>query len=218
MITKAQVLAKLDELKAYSIEQDELTGPLFSPVYSAVDSYFNNQSDGLAQALTEVVQYMYNDLTRRSTVHEFEYEMKLPTNYPVGYNNVVDCFYKFASLLAMSNATFFNAFVYGVPEGAGDSEGGGGTEVPISNPYLTTWATEITAAVNTDLQAVQTLADWCKNSGGNYDLICLLENQGRIVSQQKQKDKARTIYLDRKVLEVITARNLSVYIPTYLRS
>lgn len=217
MITKTQVLAKLDELKAYSIEQDAQTGPLFSSVYSAIDSYFNNQSDGLAQALTEVVQYMYNDLTRRSTIHEFEYEMKLPTNYPVGYNNVVDCFYKFASLLAMSNATFFNAFVYGVPEGAGDSEGGG-TEVPISNPYLTTWATEITAAVNTDLQAVQTLADWCKNSGGNYDLICLLENQGRIVSQLKQKEKVRTIYLDRKVLEVITARNLRVYIPTYLRS
>ena len=216
MITKEQVLAKLDELKAYCIEQDKLTGPLFSPVYSAVDSYFSGSIAGLAQALTEVIQYMYNDLTRRSTVHEFEYEMKLPTNYPAGYNNVVDCFYKFASLLAMSNATLFNAFVYGVPEGAGDSEGG--TEVPISNPYLTTWATEITAAVNTDLQAVQTLADWCKNSGGNYDLICLLENQGRIVSQLKQKEKAHTIYLDRKVLEVITARNLSVYIPTYLRS
>lgn len=218
MITKAQVLAKLDELKAYSIEQDELTEPLFSPVYTAIDRYFSNQNADLAQALTEVVQYMYNDLTRRSTIHEFEYEMKLPSNYPVGYNNVVDCFYKFASLLAMSNATFFNAFVYGVPEGAGDSEGGGGTEVPISNPYLTTWATEITAAVNTDLQAVQTLADWCKNSGGNSDLICLLENQGRIVSQLKQKEKARTIYIDRKVLEVITARNLNVYIPTYLRS
>jgi hypothetical protein len=218
MITKTQVLAKLDKLKAYSIAQDELTGPLFSPVYSAVDSYFGGSSAGLAQALTEVVQYMYNDLTRRSTIHEFEYEMKLPTNYPVGYNNVVDCFYNFASLLAMSNATLFAAFVYGVPEGAGDSEGGGGTEVPISNSYLTTWATEITAAVNTDLQAVQTLADWCKNSGGNSDLICLLENQGRIVSQLKQKEKARTIYLDRKVLEVITARNLSVYIPTYLRS
>lgn len=218
MITKTQVLAKLDKLKAYSIEQDELTGPLFSPVYSAVDSYFSVSSAGLAQALTEVVQYMYNDLARRSTIHEFEYEMKLPNNYPVGYNNVVDCFYKFASLLGMSNATLFEAFVYGVPEGVRDSEGGGGTEVPISNPYLTTWATEITAAVNTDLQAVQTLADWCKNSGGNYDLICLLENQGRIVSQLKQKEKARTIYLDRRVLEVITARNLSVYIPTYLRS
>lgn len=218
MITKEQVLAKFDELKAYSIEQDELTEPLFSPVYTAIDSYFSNQNADLAQALTEVVQYMYNDLTRRSTVHEFEYEMKLPTNYPVGYNNVVDCFYKFSSLLAMSNATLFNAFVYGIPEGAGVREGGGGTEVPISNPYLTTWATEITAAVNTDLQAVQTLADWCKNSGGNYDLICLLENQGRIVSQQKQEQKARTIYIDRKMLEVITARNLSVYIPTYLRS
>ena len=218
MITKNQVITKLDELKTYSIEQDAQTRPLFSSVYSAIYSYFDNQSDGLAQALTEVVQYMYNDLTRRSTVHEFEYEMKLPTNYPVGYNNVVDCFYKFDSLLVISNATLFNAFVYGIPEGARDSEGGGGTEVPISNPYLTAWTTEITAAVNTDLQAVQTLADWCKNSGGNYDLICLLENQGRIVSQLKQKEKARTIYLDRKVLEVITARNLSVYIPTYLRS
>ena len=218
MITKTQVLAKLDELKTYSIEQDAQTEPLFSPVYSAIYSYFDNQSDGLAQALTEVVQYMYNDLTRRSTIHEFEYEMELPSNYPVGYNNVVDCFYKFASLLEMSDTTLFEAFVYGVPEGTGDSEGGGGTEVPISNPYLTAWTTEITAAVNTDLQAVQTLADWCKNSGGNYDLICLLENQGRIVSQLKQKEKARTIYLDRKVLEVITARNLSVYIPTYLRS
>ena len=218
MITKTQVLAKLDELKTYSIEQDAQTEPLFSPVYSAIYSYFDNQSDGLAQALTEVVQYMYNDLTRRSTIHEFEYEMELPSNYPVGYNNVVDCFYKFASLLEMSDTTLFEAFVYGVPEGTGDSEGGGGTEVPISNPYLTAWTAEITAAVNTDLQAVQTLADWCKNSGGNYDLICLLENQGRIVSQLKQKEKARTIYLDRKVLEVITARNLSVYIPTYLRS
>lgn len=218
MITKTQVLAKLDSLKAYSINQDSVVEPLFGSTYSAVDTYFDSSNAGLSSALCELVQYMYNDLSRRSTTHEFEYEMNLPTNYPRGYNNIVECFYQFTSLLNVSNEQFFAAFVYGVPEGAGGDEGGAAEPVPISNSYLTAWAAEIASAAATDLQAVKNLAAWCRDSGGNCDMVCLLEDQGRIISQQKREQKARTIYLDRRLKEVVEALQLDVYIPTYLRS
>ena len=61
------------------------------------------------------------------------------------------------------------------------------------------------------------LAEWCKNSGGSCDLICLLENRGRVLAQMTVKEKAKIIYVDKKLLEVIEQRNLNVYVPTYLK-
>ena len=215
IITKLSVLEKLNVLESYSVNVDAATESLFAPVYNAVAAYFAGGSEGLAAALEEVVQYMYNDISRRTTKHEFTFDMHLASDFPKGYNDITECFYQFEELLTVSESSFFNAFVYGVPEGATGEEGG--AEVPVSNPYLTRWAAEITAAITGDLENVQALAEWCKNSGGCCDLVCLLENRGRILESKTVKEIAAIIYHDKKLSEVITARQLAVYLPSYFR-
>lgn len=217
MVTENNVLQKLDALRAYSVAADPATGSLFAPVYVAVAAYFYGDNSGLAAALEDVVKYMYNDIARRITVFEINLDMHLASNYPTGYNDIRECFYTFNELLTTTESSFFNAFVYGIPEGAGGGEGGAVEEVPLSNPYLTRWAAEVTAAITGDLTNVQTLAEWCKNSGGCCDLVCLLENRGRIVESKTVKEIADIIYHERHLQEVATAKGLSVYIPTYFR-
>ena len=217
IIGDKEVLNKLDALEKYSVTVDPATGSLFAPVYNAVASYFSGNNSGLAAALEDVVKYMYNDISRRTTKHEFEFDMRLASDFPVGYEDITKCFYQFEELLTISESSFFNAFVYGVPEGAASEEGGAVAEVPVSNPYLTRWTAEITAAITGDLENVQALAEWCKNSGGCCDLVCLLENRGRILESKTVKEIAAIIYHDKKLSEVITARQLAVYLPSYFR-
>ena len=215
IIKESEVLHKLDALKSCSVAADPATEALFEPVYAAVDVYFNGDDARMVTALEDVVKYMYNDISRRTTVYENEFPMGLPTSYPDGYEDVTECFYGFKELLTITEGSFFNGFIYGVPEGyAGE---GTAAEVPLSNSYLEQWTKEITAAITGDLQNVSNLAEWCKNSGGSCDLICLLENRGRVLTQMTVKEKAKMIYVDRKMLEVIEQKNLNVYVPTYLK-
>ncbi len=215
IIRESDVLHKLDALKSYSVAADPATEALFEPVYEAVDAYFNGDDAQLVTALEDVVKYMFNDISRRTTVYENEFPMELPTSFPVGYEDVTECFYGFTQLLTVTESSFFDAFIYGVPEG--DAGEGEAVEVPLSNSYLEQWTKEITAAITGDLQNVTDLAEWCKNSGSSCDLICLLENRGRILTQMTVKEKAKLIYEDRKMLEVIEQKNLNVYVPTYLK-
>lgn len=222
LVTKEQVDTKVATLKEYSISKDALTASLFFPLEVAIESYFSADKGGISLIMEEVVEYMYFDIDRRTTKHEAEFDMKLPSNFPTGYDDVTKCFYQFAGLLSMDNDTFFDAFVYGLPEGAeaASVEGGDGSgkeEIPLSNPYLDEWASEITAAIKGDEANVQALDDWLQNSGGSCDLISLLEEQGKIVERLPLKEKARQIYYDRKVLEVIKTKGLSTYIPSYFR-
>ena len=218
LITKNDILTKLDALKAYSFAADPATETLFAPVYAAVNAYFSGDTSGLVAALEDVVKYMYNDISRRTTVYENNFDMHLATDYPIGYDDISKCFYQFGELLTVTDGSFFAAFVYGVPEGAGGSDSGGAAEeIPLSNTYLDRWTAEITAAITGDLANVQMLAEWCKNSGGCCDLVCLLENRGHMLSYMTVKEIAEVIYNDKLLLAVASARNLKIYVPTYLR-
>ncbi len=217
IINKADVMNKLDALKAYSVAAEPATAALFAPVYAAVNAYFNADNSGLVAALEDVVKYMYNDISRRTTVYENNFDMHLATDYPQGYDDISKCFYQFSELLTVTDSSFFAAFIYGVPEGAGSEDDGAAEEIPLSNPYLDRWTAEITAAITGDLANVQALAEWCKNSGGCCDLVCLLENRGRTLSYKTVREIAEVIYNDRLLLAVASARNLKIYVPTYLR-
>ena len=67
-----------------------------------------------------------------------------------------------------------------------------------------------------DLNTIAEIVEWCKNSEGNCDLIDLLEDRGKVLEQKSRKEIATDIYISRGVLEIISARGLDVYIPTYL--
>ena len=211
MYTQAEINAKITALKTYSVAQDPATADLFTPLETAVQKYFAAGTN-LSGPLRDVVKYMYNDIARRTTVYETDWPDNLPTDYPDGYNDVRSCLYDFTGLMTVDNATFFAAFVYETPTAAG----GAAEPVPVSNDYLTEWTADITAATTGDAGKISALAEWCKNSEGNCDLIDLLEDRGKVLEQKSRKEIATDIYISRGVLEIISARGLDVYIPTYL--
>lgn len=212
-MNKESVLKKISILKEYSEAADAATGVLFEPVFVAVEKYFNGDNVAMVQALEDVAKYMYNDIYRRTTTYQFKFDMGLSTNYPQGYNDIEQCFYQFTELLTVTEQQFFNAFVYGLPP----NDPMATEQIPLSNPYLDRWTTEITDAVDGDLQNVQALAEWCKNSGGKSDLICLFENRGVVTNQLNVKDIATIIYRDKRLIDVVAARELPVYIPSYFK-
>lgn len=205
MISQVEVISKLDSLKEYSALKNTTTGTLFDPVYAEVYSYFStNQS--LKAPLTDCIKYMYNDIWRRNTVYEHDYPLSLPTNYPVGYDDIEKCFYSFSELINITNELFYNAFVFSVPAGT-----------VLSNSYLTSWTTEINAAKTGDVSNVSALAEWCKNSEGDSDIISLVEERGTIKSTLTMRQISEEIYINRHMKNVIEFKNAGTYIPSYYK-
>lgn len=222
MITKQEVINKLDALKAYSVQQkpdfETYYTELMQPVYDAVNAYFNTSRSNFVKPVTEYVFQAYCDINVRNQQWEIDIPYNYPTDYPTGYNDLRDCFYSFNSLLSITNEQFFNVWVEETPTTGGTDSTGGGTltPVPVSNPYLTTWQTEITDAPTGELSKINACVEWLKNSGDNTILIDLLEDRGTLISSMEREDIALMIYNDRHVLEVLNERNISAYIPSYI--
>lgn len=221
MLTQAEVIAKLDELKAYSITQkpqfEQYYTNLMQSVYTAVNVYFSTIPDGMIEALENYVFQTYCDIHTRSIVYENPVEgASLPTNYPVGYNDIRDCFYKFDWANEITPETFFNAWVEGVPTDP-ETQLPTGENQPLSNPYLTQWESEITSAHADEVESVTVVNTWCETNAGSLNLINLLEDQGRILDSKSMQQVANTIYNEHGLLDVLNTRGYEVYIPTYLR-
>ena len=218
MITKEQVVEKLDTLKEYSVEQDPATEPFFEPVYTAVNSYFS-ANPSLEDAMRDVIKSLYMDIMNRTTICSNHLDYGLPTNFPKGYNDLEKCFYQFASVFKATEKAVFDAFVYGVPETSATSTrtGGAGQKVPTANPMLTAWTAEITAAPQTDIDNLNAIAEFCKSGAEGSSLIRLFEDPGKLEQMKSTSDLANIIYIERKATSVIKARKLKTHIPTYLK-
>ena len=210
MSIKAEVTAKIAALKAYSVAQSSATGALFAPLEAALTAYFETGSPAISKACEDVVQYMYNDISRRTTIYEHEFETNMATDFPTGYEDVTECFADLAAILAVNDTTFYAAFVFG-PDPVTGIVG------PLSNSYLDTWTALLTEALTGDLARVKALATWCQNSGGSSDMIDLLEDRGNEIYSKTREEIANSIYIDRRMLEAINDRGLSTYVPTYLK-
>ena len=212
MYKKQDVLDKLNSLLFYSIEQEpEFEGQyteLIKPVITTVNTYFSSYHPQLEERLKELVHNMYCDILERNTVMEFTYGDELPTNYPESYHDITKCFYQFP-LMGISNETFHAAWIMGI---VNESE-----EEPIDHTMIKEWASEINAAIQTDFNNVQALLTWVQNSCNTNYLVNLLEDTGRLIHQPWTQEIATDIYITKKLLEVIKALGLRVYIPSYLR-
>lgn len=211
MITKEAVIAKLDALIAYSNAQQPANyASVAQPVYDAVNTYFSTSNPDLKKAVQEYIFQEYCDIDKRNQVWSDPYPYNFDTVYPVGYNDLRQCFYTFP-LLEVSNEDFFAAWQWQTQ--GGDSGSGTSTKVPVSNTYLTQWQADITAAPREDVTRVNNVVNWLKNTGDGYILIDLFNDQGEYISSKTSAEIAKIIYLDRHAKEVINERNLNVYIP-----
>lgn len=218
MITKEQIIEKLDTLKEYSVKQDPATEPFFKPVYIAVNSYFS-ANPSLEDAMRDVIKSLYMDIMNRTTICSNHLDYGLPTNFPKGYNDLEKCFYQFASVFKATEKAVFDAFVYGVPETSATSTSNSraGQKVSTSNPMLTAWTAEITAAPQTDVDNLNTITEFCKSGAEGSSLIRLFEDPGKLEQMKSTSDLAQMIYVERKATSVIKARKLKTHIPTCLK-
>lgn len=209
MSLKADVTAKIAALKAYSVARSSATAALFVPLEEVLTAYFDTGTPEISKACEDVVQYMYNDISRRTTIYENEFEAHMATDFPTGYEDVTECFADISGILTVSNSAFYAAFVFGADPVTGVTGS-------LSNSYLDAWTTLLTEAQTGDLAKVKALAAWCQNSGGSSDMIDLLEDRGNEIYSMTREEVAHSIYVDRKMLDVITDRELSTYVPTYI--
>lgn len=224
MIAKTEVVSKLDELKAYSVQQkpnfETQYTTLMAPLYSSVNSYFDTKPDGIKDLLEEYVFQKYCDICNRGMVWENPVENEMPTDYPVGYSDARECFYTFESIMSATPEAFFAAWVEGVPTPPEGESGGGATPAtpePLSNSLLDVWTPEVQSAPTDDLGRIQTVIDWCASAASSGNMINLLEDQGRVLESKGQKEIAQMIYIDQALLEVNIIRDFGVYVPTYLK-
>ena len=210
MYSQEEIEDRIATLKEYSVEKDSATASLFTPLETAVQTYFNASND-MAEALRDVVKYMYNDISRRTTVYETEWPDNLPTDSPAGYSDLRECLYGFDELMSISEETFSSGFSY-----ASASDGGAATVS--ENTYITKWTADITAYASSVADSLSNVAVWCRDAGGNSDLIDLLEDRGTVVSSMTRDEIAEEIYINRGVLEIIEAFGADVYIPTSVSS
>lgn len=221
MLTQTEIIAKLDTLKTYSIAQkpqfEQYYIALMQPVYTAINTYFSTIPEGMIEALENYVFQTYCDIHTRSIVYENPVEgASLPTDYPTGYNDIRDCFYQFEWVNEITPEAFFNAWVEGIPVDP-ETQLPTGENQPLSNPYLTQWASEISTAHAPEVEAVVNVNTWCETNAGSLNLINLLEDQGRILQSSGTQQVANKIYNEHGLLDVLNTRGYSVYIPTYLR-
>lgn len=223
MITKIEVLTKINDLLTYSNSQapqyQSKFSSLMQPLISAVNVYFDAVPEGMKKALEDYVFQTYCDIYNRNIVYSNPISVELPSDFPTGYDDLRQCFYQFAELMSVTNAQFYAAWVIGVPEGSGDDSGGvQPTPEPLNNTYLDSWTPEVTSAPQDDVNRVNAVVDWCANACDSLMLPNLLEDQGEVVSYKETEEIAKIIYVDHGLLEVIQSRGYNIYIPTYLRT
>lgn len=80
MITNNEVMTKLNALKNYSVAESTATESLFQPLEDAISLYFDSSSSEMTTALEDVVKYMYNDISRRTTEYENNFDMNLASD------------------------------------------------------------------------------------------------------------------------------------------
>lgn len=235
MIKKEQVLAKLEAFKAYSIahaEEKEIEheyerekenetyesyyADLMTPLYNAVNTYFNTKLVEFNSVLKLVVFNMYCHTVDLTTEYDDGLERDVATNIPQYYNDLREIYYAFP-WLSVSNAEFFSAWDYGREESESGSAGGALSPIiPLSNSYVPRWTAELTGEPERELERMKGLLNWLETAS-DLSLVELLENTGRVTKSLSTQEIGTIIYKDRGVKEIITDKGYKVYIPTYMR-
>ena len=222
MITKAQVLEILDRFKEYSVAQQpeyaSYFSSLMSPLYSAVNNYFNTKHPEMESTLKEVIHNMYCDVCERNTQNEFNFGDPFPTDFPNTYNDIRKCFYQFP-LQNTSDGAFHSAWVIGVPPLPEDDP----TAVPepmqpLRNTLVDVWVAELLTAKENEFEEVVALLEWLQNSSSTNDLPNLLEDTGIVLDSPTTQSIGKDIYQVKGMLEIIQTFGFKVYIPSYLGS
>ncbi len=212
-MTRDQVTTKLDEFKAYCIEQssqyESQYNSIMAPLYDAVDKYYSESLPELKKAVENYIFQLYCDIDLRSTEYEHPLSSSMASDPPKGYDDIYDCLYPF-EWLSTKNEVFYAAFVMGQPSTKNAAQA---SQQPVSNTLIDTWTAEVLEAPKTDVSNINKVSGWCSDNADSCALEFLLTDQGNITNSLNSDDIAKIIYVDRHVREFINEKQLHVYVP-----
>ena len=212
------VLAKLDELVAYSCATDPDHASeymaLMSPMKSAVNAYFNADRSEFKRPLKELRYGLYSDIRARGTVIKTDFDLGYNTNFPSYYNDLQKMFYQFPCM-TVSNASFHSAWVIETPKA---EEGATTAPTPIvtRNTLIDSWVTSLATAIADELETINEFVNWLESSADTSESINFWENVGEIESEPTTEEIAKIIFIDRGFKEAVKLLNLPVYLPSYV--
>lgn len=219
MISKDQVLKKIEELTAYCEAYGYEGGgyaSFISVLTPAISQYFASTSAELADNVRDLIPKLYNDLMLRDTTYERPIGKPLSTNYPKGYADLTALFDgggALSEILNISPAVFLNGFPV---ETSTDEATGTSSTVVLTNPIIAEWTTALSTAHNAEITGIQAIMVFCERTGFGQALIGMFEDRGKMSYTKSKEDLAEEIYIGMKVKEVIETFNLDVHVPTYL--
>lgn len=219
MHNKSEILAKLDEFKTFSINQEtkfesDFTA-LMEPMISAVNAYFDADRVKFKKPLDDLGLYLHNDLWARGAQWSKPQDMGFDTNPPPEYSDFRKLFYQFP-LMDITPAEFYSAWVIGTPEGEGDGVTPAEPK-PLNNTLIDAWVAELSTAIADELKAIDSLGSYLEISMGSSGSVMLWEDTGALESAPTTQTLANEIFIERGLLEAVNLLGLPVYIPSYLR-
>lgn len=230
MLTKSDILSKIDELLQYSIEEipnaeypddgnfETLYTSIVDTGISAVESYFEADRNSFKKPLDDLVLFFHNELQARGMKWENEQDMGFGENPPESYEDLRKLFYKFDWFMELTNEDFCGAWVYEAPVApVAEEEGEALPPQPTSNPYIDQLIAELGTAMDDEMKAIEDLSKWLESSMGQSGSVALWEETGALEEMPSTKDLAKIIFEDKHLLEAVEVLKLIMYVPTYLR-
>lgn len=215
-MTKQDILNKLQELENYSIEQTnhpELSS-VMDTFENSLNTFLNNVPNSCKEQFKELPVKFCMDYFRRNTSYadDNKFGLSLPSNYPLGYNNLMDLFggIQFDNILNTSNDNFVNAWVF-YPQDPVTLE----TPDP-TNTYITEWTSQINSLNSNVSSNLQTLLDFYDDAG-NWNEISMFENRGQLLHTVEKEKFVNDLFITKKWLDVINLFSLDAYVPISLR-
>ena len=215
-MTKQDILDKLQELETYSIEKtghSELSS-VMNTFESTLSEFLKSVPNSCKTQFKELPVKFCMDYFRRNTAYseDSKFGLYLPTNFPTGYNNLMDLFggVQFDAIQNVSNDDFANAWTFYEQDPV--------TLVtpPPTNTYITQWTQQISSLNNNVSGNLQALLDFYDDAG-NWNEISMFEMRGDLLYTTEKPKFVQDLFVTKKWLDVINLFGLDAYIPLDLR-
>lgn len=228
MRTKEEIMEAVGRLKEASPEEGM---EVFAPLEEAVTAYYTASGE-LGQTVGECAFQVALNQEYRNTI--FAHQERMPTfssNFPKGYKDVRDLFDgggTWQEIEEIDEQTFVDAFEFpaGAEEGDGaggasesdtGSDGEGGEEEKVRNPYIEDWTARVEASREAIVPGLKAIIAFCESGATKMGMAVYFEEHGEIESAPKRRETADRIYITGGYKEVIEVYGLDVFIPSYLR-
>ena len=210
---KEEVLTRLDELKGTSPSG---AWDLFTTTETALQTYYSRGDELNETAYDTLKRVVFDGLMRGLEVEHPELLPELSTDYPVGYENVMELFSGggvLDEILTIDADTFADAFW---------SETVMQGQVGVSvwhNDYLETkWPQALRSARSDEKDGLEAIEKFCRGRYEPWTLALIFEELGRRHQKwtENRRAFAKDIYIDRGWHELIETYGLGLYQPSYV--